>query len=89
VFGVLNAVVKPVLQFVALRFLVATYGLVVVLINAFLLYLVERLLPGLLVSNRIWQLLLGGLIVGVLGMVLETLAGASRPVLDRPGGGHP
>jgi putative membrane protein len=85
VFGLLNAVVKPALQFLALRFLVATYGLVVVVINAAMLYLLERLVPELISSTRLWQLLLGGLVVGVLGLVLDTLAGASRPVLDTRG----
>ncbi len=82
VFGLLNALVKPALQFLALRFLVATYGGVVVLINAAMLYFLELLLPQLISSTRLWQLLLGGLVVGVLGLLLETLAGASRPVLD-------
>jgi putative membrane protein len=85
VFGLLNAVVKPALQFLALRFLVATYGLVVVVINAAMLFLLELLLPELISSDRLWHLLLGGLVVGVLGLVLDTLAGASRPVLDNPG----
>ena len=84
-FGLLNAVVKPALQFLALRFLVATYGGVVVVINAAMLYLLELLFPQLISSTRVWQLLLGGLVVGIVGLLLETLAGASRPVLDTPG----
>jgi uncharacterized membrane protein YvlD (DUF360 family) len=76
-------VVKPLLQFVALRFIFATYGLVVVLINALLLVLLSVALGGLIVADRLLSLLAGGLIVGLLGMLLETVLGATPPVLDR------
>lgn len=81
-YAVLVAVVKPVLEFVALRFLVATYGLVVIVINAIVLFLLASILDDLLVYDRLWQLLIGGFIVGLLGLVLETVLGATPPVLD-------
>lgn len=87
-YSLLTALLKPVLEFLALRFLVATYGLVVVLINAGLLFILVRVLNDFIVYDRLWQLLLGGLVVGILGLLLETLAGATEPVLDtraRPG----
>jgi putative membrane protein len=81
-YAVLVAVLKPLLEFLALRFLVATYGLVVILINATVLFALAQLLPELLVYDRLWQLLLGGVVVGALGLVLETVLGATPPVLD-------
>jgi putative membrane protein len=81
-FAVLSAFVKPALQFFSLRFLVASYGLVVVLINAFLLWLLDSLLSGLLTYDFLWQLLLGGVVVGILGMFLDAVAGTSDPVFD-------
>ncbi len=81
-YAVLVAVLKPVLEFLALRFLVATYGLVVILINAAVLFMLAQLLPQYLVYDRLWQLLLGGVVVGVLGLLLETVLGATPPVLD-------
>ncbi len=88
-YGLLSALVKPALEFLALRFLVATYGMVVVLINAFLLYLLAWMLPTIIVYDRLWQLLLGGLVAGAVGMVLETIVGATHPVLDRRAKGAP
>lgn len=82
VYATLTAVVKPALEFLALRFLVATYGLVIIVINATLLFVLVQVLDELIVYDRLWQLLLGGLLVGVVGMVLETAAGATQPVLD-------
>jgi putative membrane protein len=81
VFGLLNAVVKPALQFVVLRYLVATYGVVVVLVNAALLWALEALLPEVISSDRLWPVLVGGVLVGVIGLLLETLAGLSPPVV--------
>lgn len=84
-YAVLTAVVKPALEFVALRFLVATYGFVIILINAMVLFLLAQVLDEYIVYDRLWQLLLGGLVVGLVGIVLETAAGATQPVLDTRG----
>jgi uncharacterized membrane protein YvlD (DUF360 family) len=80
-YAVLAGVVKPALEFLALRFLVATYGLVVIVINGAILFLLAQALDELS-YDRVWQLLLGGLVVGALGLLLETAVGATPPVLD-------
>ena len=81
-YAVLSAALKPALEFVALRFLVATYGLVIILVNALTLFVLAQLMDDYIVYDRLWQLLLGGLVVGVVGIVLETAVGATQPVLD-------
>lgn len=83
VFGLLNMIVKPMLQFLSLRFIFNTYGLVVVLINTLLLLLLGLLVPGTINAERPVSVLGGGLVVGVLGLVLETVLGGNPPVLDR------
>ena len=89
VFGLLTALVKPLLQFLALRYLVVSYGLVLVLINACLLWLLSVLLGDLIHARSLLAVLLGGLIVGVIGLLLDTIVGATPPVLDRqPGAGE-
>ncbi len=86
VFGLLNAFVKPILQFFTLRYLVATYGLVVVLINAFLLWLLTSILDQWAEVRGLRALLPGGLIVGVLGLFFDAILGTTRPILDTHGG---
>ncbi len=81
-YALLAAVLKPALEFLALRFLVATYGLVIILINAALLFVLAQVLDEWIVYDRAWQLLLGGVVVGFLTLVLETAVGATQPVLD-------
>jgi putative membrane protein len=91
VFGLLTALVKPILQFLALRYLVVSYGLVLVLINVGLLWLLSVLLGNLIHARSLLAVLLGGLIVGVVGVLLDTIVGATPPVLDRtpePGRAH-
>ncbi len=83
IFGVLNATVKPMLQFLVLRFIFSTYGIVVVIINTLLLVLLAMILGGTFEAARPLSVLLGGLVVGVLGLIFETLLGATPPVLDR------
>lgn len=83
VYAMLTALVKPLLEFLTLRFLVATYGLVVILVNAALLYLLVTIVRDALTFDRLWQLVVGGLLVGLIGLVLETVVGATQPVLDR------
>ena len=83
VFGLLNALIKPLIQFFALRYLVASYGLVVVLINTLMLASLAWILGGSITWRGGVSLLAGGLIVGSLGLLLETIFGATPPILDR------
>lgn len=79
--GVLNALVKPLLQFVFLPLIFASYGLVIVLVNALLLYLLEWLFPGsFAVDNLLWALV-GGALIGLLGTFLENLLGLIPPIV--------
>jgi putative membrane protein len=71
--GIFNAVVKPIIQFATLRFLFATYGLVIVLINGAILLLLAWLFPELIkVGNVLWALV-GGTLIAVLSAFLENL----------------
>lgn len=80
--GVFNAVVKPIIQFATLRFIFATYGLVVVLINAAVLVLISWTFPGLFeVGSLLWALVAGALI-GVISAFLENLFGLTPPIVS-------
>ena len=80
----LNATVKPLLQFLVLRFIFSTYGIVVVdhqhAAPGPARGDPRRHLRGLPARVGRWS---GGLVVGVLGLILETLLGATPPILDR------
>jgi putative membrane protein len=79
--GVLNALLKPVLQFLTLPFIFVTYGLVVVIVNALLLWLLSLIFPNrFAVENLLWALL-GGLVLGLLSSFLESLLGLTMPIV--------
>jgi putative membrane protein len=85
--GVLNALLKPVLQFLTLQFIFVTYGLVVVVVNALLLWVLSLLFPArFAVDNLLWALV-GGLVLGLLSSFLESLLGLTKPIVrDEPAG---
>ena len=83
--GVLNALVKPLLQFLTLQFIFVTFGLVLVIVNALILMLLSLLFPNQFAVSSIWWALLGGLVLGLVGSFLESLLGLTMPVVpDEP-----
>ncbi|MEJ2348530.1 MAG: phage holin family protein [Anaerolineales bacterium] len=79
--GVLNALLKPLLQFLTLQFIFVTYGLVIVLVNALLLWLLSRLFPARFAAESLLWLLVGGLILGLFSSFLESLLGLTMPIV--------
>jgi putative membrane protein len=79
--GVLNALVKPVLHFVFLPLIFASYGLVIVLVNTLLLLLLAGLFPDFFAVERLFWALVGGALIGILGTFFEILFGLIPPIL--------
>ncbi|MCU0500415.1 MAG: phage holin family protein [Anaerolineae bacterium] len=80
VLGLINAFIKPVLQFLTLSFLFVTYGFVLILINALVLMLLARLFDSYQLTS-IWAALLGGALIGIISSVLESFFGVAPPIL--------
>jgi putative membrane protein len=76
VFGVVNAVVRPVVKFVSFPFIILTLGLLVFVINALMLLLTSWVSgqDGLgFHVDGFWTAVLGGLVVMVATWILEVL----------------
>ena len=82
VFGLLNAFVKPVIQFLTLSLLFVTYGLVIIFINTVMLLLLEFVFTGILLIENIWWAIAGGILIALLGLFLENLLGLTPPIID-------
>lgn len=82
VLGLLNAIVKPLVQFLTLPFIFATYGIIIILINAFILLLLSWLLPGAFQVTSLLGALLGGAIIGIASSFLESLLGVTPPIVS-------
>jgi putative membrane protein len=74
VFGVINAVVKPIAKLLSFPFIILTLGLFTFIVNAFMLQLTEWLADPLGLSFTIahffWDAVLGALIITIVSMVL-------------------
>jgi putative membrane protein len=79
--GLLNTFIKPIIQVLTLRFIFATTGLIVILINAFILLLLSWLFPQYLQANFFWALVAGA-VLGLTATFLESLFGLTPPVVS-------
>lgn len=69
VFGLLNAILKPVLLFLSLPFLIVTLGLFALVINAVMLLITANLLEDFAVSG-FWTAVLGSIVISLVTMIL-------------------
>jgi putative membrane protein len=81
VFGLLNALLKPILLVFSIPLLIVTLGLFALVVNALMLLLTSRLLESFEVSG-FWTALFGSIVISivtiVLGAVLRDGERASR-----------
>jgi len=92
ILGILNALVKPILVLVAMPLVVLTLGFMLLFINAFLLLLTAKLVPGFHV-NGFGSAMWASLVISIVSMILGNhrrifnvhLAGPQRlkPILNR------
>lgn len=77
IFGVINALIKPVLKFFALPFIILTLGLFTLVINALMLQLTswfaDQLNLAFHVDAFFWDALLGSIIITLVSMVLNLI----------------
>lgn len=85
VLGILNAVLRPVLMFLALPLLIVTLGLFMFFINGCLLYFVGFILRPHFYVDTFGAAFLGALIISFTSLVLNTLTGTgnSRLKIER------
>lgn len=84
-----NAILKPVLVLFTLPFIIVTMGLGVVLINALLFLLVDKLVDGFVVEG-FWSAVGGSLVVSVTNWVVSgVIRGNQPPRGPRPPPGTP
>lgn len=74
VFGLVNALIKPLVTLLALPLVLLTLGLVTVVINALMLMLTAGLTDSLSVEG-FWAALLGALVISVVSFLLSAFLG--------------
>jgi len=82
VFGLVNALVRPVLVLLTCPLIVLTLGLFIFILNAFLLWMTGELSSAFGIDFRVtgfWAAIAGGLVVGIVSTVLNLFVGAKKP----------
>ena len=78
VFGLVNAVVRPVLLLLSLPLTILTLGLFLLVVNAAMLGLTALLLPGFQVDG-FWPALVGSIVVSLVSWAATRLFAAPEP----------
>ena len=76
IFGIVNAVVKPLAKLLSLPFIILTLGLLIFVINALMLLLTSWITGKLDVQFNVdgfWPALLGSLVITLVGMLLNAV----------------
>jgi putative membrane protein len=76
VFGVLNAVIRPILKFLTCPLIILTLGLFTLVLNAAMLLMTSSLSQALGLGfyvNGFWPALAGGVIISIVSIVLSIL----------------
>ncbi|MEZ4866188.1 MAG: phage holin family protein [Caldilineaceae bacterium] len=71
IFGLINALIKPIVDFFTCPFYVITLGLFTFIVNALMLMLTGAVSGGRLVVGGFWPALLGGIIISVVSTLLS------------------
>ncbi len=66
----LNAIIRPILYLLSAPFILVTFGLFMVFINAFLLFVVSGLVKGFLVAG-FWSAVGGAIIISIVSGILN------------------
>ena len=76
--GILNACFRPIMMLLALPLLIFTLGLFMIVINAFLLYVVHWLMGTHFEVESFGWAMLGALIIGIISLPLNILTGSGK-----------
>jgi putative membrane protein len=92
VFGLLNALLRPLLVLLTCPLVILSLGLFGLVINALMLGLTSALAENLGIAFRVdgfWPAFFGGLVISLVSLLLNILAGEQRVVTMRIGGPPP
>lgn len=76
-FGLLNSVIGTLLRLLTLPVMVVTLGLFAIVINAFLLELLDWITSSFTIDHFFWTAIWGAIILSVVSVALDVLLGAA------------
>lgn len=82
-FGLINLLLKPVLQYLTFALLFVTFGLSILLANAVVILIIAWLFPDYFIVTGFLPAIAAGIIVGLADGILESILGLTPPVVDK------
>jgi putative membrane protein len=76
-FGIVNAIVGTILRLLSLPLMVLTLGLFSLVINAFLLQILDWISDHFTIDHFFWTAIWGAIILAIVSVLLELLVGAT------------
>lgn len=73
IFGLVNAIVKPIVVVLTLPFTILTFGLFILVINGLMLLLTSSLSGERLVVDGLGTAILGGIVMGIAAIIVEAV----------------
>jgi putative membrane protein len=83
IFGIVNALVKPIVSALTCPLIILTLGLFILVINGAMLWLTAQLSGGRLQVDSIVWAIIGGVVMGVINVILEAIIGGLSGGDDR------
>jgi putative membrane protein len=77
IFGIVNAVLKPIIVIMSCPLIILTLGLFAIAINGIMLLITAAIAGNRFTIDGFWWAVLGGLIVGIISSVLEGALGVN------------
>jgi putative membrane protein len=77
IFGIVNAVLKPIIVIMSCPLIILTLGLFAIAINGIMLLITSAIAGNRFTIDGFWWAVLGGLIVGIISAVLEGALGVN------------
>ena len=73
VFGILNALLKPILTFFSFPFIVLTFGLFLFILNAIIFGIAAAIVPGFRLRWGLWSALIGSLALSFINSIIFSI----------------
>lgn len=80
-FGLINSIVKPIVKFFSIPFLIVTLGLFTLIINTAMLWFTVKLLPGYIELSGFWSAFWGALVISVISVILHAIIDSDEKVM--------
>ena len=83
VFGLINAILGRILRVLSIPFAIVTFGLVLLIVNGFLLWLASVITSLLVIDHFFWDAVIGAIVLGIVSWILNWVLHRAEGVFQR------